>query len=68
MAPASGVSKPAIMRKSVVFPQPDGPRRVRNSPARTSKLTLSTAVKPPKRFVTPDISIIAGSLLMLEGR
>lgn len=26
-----------------------------------------TPVKPPKRFVTPDISIIAGSLLMLEG-
>ena len=33
MRPPSGRSKPAIMRSSVVLPQPDGPSRVKNSPA-----------------------------------
>ena len=29
--PASGCSKPAMQRKSVVLPQPDGPSKVTNS-------------------------------------
>ena len=32
-APALGVSKPAIIRMSVVLPQPDGPSRQKNSPS-----------------------------------
>src|SRR2546428_12144252 len=36
MSPESGVSNPAIQRRVVVLPQPDGPRR-------TTKLPLSTA-------------------------
>src|SRR5439155_16670263 len=52
MRPASGMSKPAIIRNSVVLPQPEGPRRVKNSPALMPMLTLSTAVKSPKRRVT----------------
>ena len=34
MSPAAGVSKPAIIRISVVLPQPDGPRIEKNDPAR----------------------------------
>src|SRR5438045_2655594 len=30
--PESAVSRPAMMRRSVVLPQPEGPRRVMNSP------------------------------------
>ena len=31
IVPLDGLSKPAIMRKRVVFPQPDGPSMVKNS-------------------------------------
>ena len=30
--PADGAMKPAIMRRSVVLPQPEGPRMVRKAP------------------------------------
>ena len=43
ISPALGSSKPAIMRTSVVLPQPDGPRIEKNSPGLTTKLTSSTA-------------------------
>jgi len=45
--PTSGESKPAIMRRRVVFPQPEGPRREKNSPFLISILTLSRALKAP---------------------
>src|SRR5947208_2635038 len=38
--------------KSVVLPAPFGPMMPRRSPRRTSRLTLRTAARPPKRFVT----------------
>src|SRR6185503_13418747 len=38
--------------KSVVLPAPLGPMMPSSSPARTSRLTLRTAVRPPKRLVT----------------
>src|SRR5207245_9491543 len=37
----------------VVLPAPLGPMRANTSPPSTSKLTLSTATRPPKRLVTP---------------
>ena len=44
-SPLSCGSSPAMMRSSVVLPQPDGPTRVRNSPSSMSSDTpLSTAV------------------------
>ena len=52
MLPPSGRSNPAIMRSSVVLPQPEGPSSVKNSPASMAMLTWSTAVKVPKRRVT----------------
>ena len=54
--PPSGWSKPASMRRRVVLPHPEGPRRVKNSPVLIVRLTLSTAVKSPKRRVTLRIS------------
>jgi hypothetical protein len=33
IAPEEIISKPAIVRNSVVFPHPDGPRSEKNSPA-----------------------------------
>ena len=50
MRPASGRSKPAIMRRLVVLPHPDGPRSEKNSPLRTSSETSSTAATSSKRF------------------
>src|ERR1700752_4735609 len=44
MAPAVGSSRPAIMRRSVVLPQPDGPSRQTNLPSGTDRLTLPTAL------------------------
>src|SRR6516225_6659170 len=52
ISPSSGCSKPAINRKDVVLPQPDGPRSDRNSPLRTFKVTALTAVSEPNRLVT----------------
>src|SRR5262245_54693054 len=34
------------MRRVVVLPQPEGPRRLKNSPSLTSRSTWSTAMKP----------------------
>src|SRR5690242_18938532 len=38
--------------KSVVLPAPLGPMMPSRSPARTSRLTARTAVRPPNRLVT----------------
>ena len=56
MRPPSGRSNPAIIRSSVVLPQPEGPSSVKNSPASMARLTPSTAVNSPKRRVTFWIS------------
>ena len=47
-----GVSKPAIIRISVVLPQPDGPRIEKNEPEGMSRETFETAVKAPNFLVT----------------
>jgi hypothetical protein len=46
--PLVGVSKPAIMRRIVVLPQPEGPSREMNSPLAKAKLTPCTTVVVPK--------------------
>ncbi len=53
--PSSGVSKPASIRSSVVLPQPDGPSSAKNSPARISSDSRSTARKPPNCFTTDSM-------------
>lgn len=45
--PASGVSKPPMIRRVVVFPQPDGPRSVINSFSRIYKFKSSNTTWSP---------------------
>ena len=52
MSPAVGSPKPAIMRRSVVLPQPDGPRMEKKVPGGICSETPATAVKLPKIFTT----------------
>jgi hypothetical protein len=51
-SPSSGVSKPAIILSTVVFPHPVGPIIAKNSASLTVKLTLSTAITFPNLFET----------------
>src|SRR5215213_769791 len=52
--PAVGSSRPATIRSVVVLPQPDGPSSAKNDPCGTVSVRSSTAVKSPKRLVTPS--------------
>ena len=45
--PALGATKPAIIRKVVVLPQPDGPSSTTNSPSATSSVTPPTTACSP---------------------
>ena len=51
MLPSSMASRPAIMLRVVDLPQPEGPRRVTNSPGSTRTFSRLTATTRPKRFV-----------------
>src|SRR4051812_16298347 len=55
--PSVGSSNPAIIRSVVVFPHPDGPSIVKNSPSRMVKETSSTAQKSPNIFVTASMTM-----------
>ena len=44
MSPLSGAMKPAIIRNSVVLPQPEGPRMEKKLPRSTLNDSESTAV------------------------
>src|SRR5690349_23841655 len=57
MRPWSSSQKPATIRSSVVFPQPEGPSSVKNSPSRIAIDTLSTAGTSVKLRVTQSIVI-----------
>ena len=52
ITPSEAVWKPAIRRSNVVFPQPDGPSIVTNSPLRTDKFTSFSTALSPKNFDT----------------
>ena len=41
--PSVGVSRPAIIRRVVVLPQPDGPNKVMNELSSMTRFKLSTA-------------------------
>ena len=49
------ISRPAIARRKVVLPQPEGPRKQMNSPSYTSSDTLSSAVKSPNFLLNRSI-------------
>src|SRR5215471_709956 len=60
MTPSVTSSRPAIIRKSVDFPQPEGPTSTMNSPSGIINVTSSTARTPPANsFVTWSSSIAA---------
>src|ERR1700741_2651451 len=63
MLPPVGSSRPAIMRKVVVLPQPEGPSRQKNSPPSTVKAAPRTAAKLPKVFWRFSTRISAMALL-----
>ena len=48
--PDVGCSKPAIILRMVVLPQPEGPSSVTNSPFSKPRLTFLTTVVAPKDF------------------
>src|SRR2546426_4109220 len=56
ISPDVGRSSPAIIRSSVVFPEPEDPSRTRNSPSRIERSTPSTAWRSPKCFLRFRIS------------
>jgi len=47
-----------MMRRRVVFPEPDGPSSASRLPPGTSRLTLSSARKRSNRLVTPVIRML----------
>src|SRR5215468_500823 len=63
MRPDVGSSRPAIIRKVVVLPQPEGPRMTKNEPWSTVKFTPLTAVNVPKVLATNSSLISAMALV-----
>src|SRR5688500_9991956 len=59
-SPASGHSRPAMMRKSVVLPEPEGPSSAMSSPVRTERLTVFSATKSPNCLVRSTASMPIG--------
>ena len=55
MRPEVGRSTPVRQLKNVLLPAPFGPMMARISPRWISKLTLLSAVRPPKRIVRPSV-------------
>src|SRR4029079_10350883 len=52
ISPEVGCSKPAIIRRVVVFPQPEGPRSEKNSPPGMWRSMPSTAVSSSNCLVS----------------
>jgi len=51
MRPVVWMSRPAIARRRVVLPHPEGPRKQTNSPSTISSEMSSRAVKAPNCLV-----------------
>src|ERR1700722_1940541 len=64
MEPEVGARRPVSILMVVDLPAPLGPRKPKNWPGATVRLTSSTAVKSPKRRVRPVV-MTAGTI---EGR
>src|SRR5579862_207829 len=68
MLPALGRARPAMMRRIVLLPQPEGPSRLRNSPGCSARSTPSSASVPlAKRLVTRSRATSRGSTLSSAG-
>src|SRR4029079_5564727 len=66
MVPPDTSSRPAIMRRSVDFPQPDGPTRTRNSPLPMVSETPSTATTPPEKTLLTLSRTISATRRIVE--
>src|SRR5512139_3325000 len=66
MMPVLTDSKPAMSRRIVDLPQPDGPSTTRSSPAWAVKLTLSTAHTSPHDLETFSSSICIRNQPLLQ--
>src|SRR5215469_13584453 len=65
IVPAVTSSRPAIIRNSVDFPQPDGPTRTRNSPlAIVSEMSSTATTSPEKTLLTLSRTISATETIM----
>src|SRR5438874_11796693 len=67
MVPAVGFSRPAIILSAVVFPQPEEPTRIMNSPSATSSDSSSTAVVPPGNALLTASRVTPGMSLLYPG-
>ena len=53
----SGISSPAITRRVVVLPAPDGPSSTKNDPSGMSSSRFFSASTSPNDFETPSATI-----------
>src|SRR5947207_11436875 len=63
MRPADRVSSPAMMRSSVVLPQPEGPSSATNSPSATSSTISSSARTAPNDLAMRSMRMSAMSVI-----
>ena len=68
--PLVAVSKPAMIRRTVVFPDPDGPSIEKNSPCGISRSKFETAVTSPKvlfrdRMLTAEVVAVEEEIVEL---
>src|SRR6266404_3433599 len=59
ICPADGLRNPVSILKSVVFPEPLGPRIPNNAPWLTLRSTLSPASRPSNDFESPETCSMA---------
>src|SRR5262249_12055474 len=67
IAPFVTCSRPAMMRSSVDFPQPDGPTSTRNSPSAMASWISCSTCTLPNDFATLSTSIVAMRALLPDG-
>src|SRR5665811_2310578 len=72
IVPSVGSSRPAMRRRAVDFPHPEGPTRTRNSPAATSRSSpertrVSPAYGETRVLSGLDLDVAAGEFLVLVG-
>src|SRR6516162_6351938 len=65
-SPSLACSRPAMMRKNVVLPQPDGPTTEMNSPRSIARLMLRSASRSPNDLLNREtLSFVAMAALIL---
>src|SRR5215207_3444003 len=66
-SPASGKSRPDMMRRSVVLPEPEGPSSAKSSPCATDRPTDFRATKSSKRLVRSIASMLMNGPVAATG-